>query len=176
MWTKYFRKWSETLDDTRIGEDIVGNCTVKCLITNDPCLVEDSDAVVFHMRDMMLTRLPSKRLAWQRWVFFLMESPPHTGFADFNFTYAMFNWTMTYRRDSDVYLPYGRITPRLLTNATRTKRDLKTLWKSKRKIAVWIVSNCVTPGGRERFVAELRRHVDVDVYGFCGNYKCPLVS
>nr|XP_037272937.1 LOW QUALITY PROTEIN: alpha-(1,3)-fucosyltransferase C-like [Rhipicephalus microplus] len=85
----------------------------------------------------------------------------------------MFNWTMTYRRDSDVYLPYGRITPRLLTNATLAKRDLKTLWKSKNKTAVWLVSNCVTSGGRESFVSELRRHADVDVYGLCGDYKCP---
>ncbi|KAL1475555.1 hypothetical protein MTO96_037204 [Rhipicephalus appendiculatus] len=132
MWTIYFGNWSETLDDTRIGEDFVGNCTAKCLITNDPCLIEYSDAVVFHMRSMNIMQLPSKRFTWQKWVFFLMESPPHTGFADFNFTHGMFNWTMTYRRDSDVYVPYGGILPRS-TNATRAKRDLKTLWKLKNK-------------------------------------------
>ncbi|KAL1420688.1 hypothetical protein MTO96_004432 [Rhipicephalus appendiculatus] len=172
LWTSYFRSWYEELNDTRIGDVPVANCTSKCTVTNDPCLAEDSDAVVFHVYDMEIDNLPPKRLDWQKWVFYLMEAPPHTNFMDFKYTYYMFNWTMTYRRDSDIHIPYGRVAPRD-TNFTHSKRDLQALWKSKNKTAVWMVSNCFTDGGREDFVAELRKYVDVDVYGECGDYECP---
>lgn len=37
-------------------------------------------------------------------------------------------------------------------------------WKDK-KLALWFVSNCVTPIRRENFVQELVKYVDIDVYG-----------
>lgn len=40
-------------------------------------------------------------------------------------------------------------------------------------MAVWAVSNCVTPSRREKYVSELAKHVAVDVYGSCGSKKCP---
>ncbi|XP_050052502.2 alpha-(1,3)-fucosyltransferase C-like [Dermacentor andersoni] len=172
MWTKFFSDWYGTLDDERIGEVLLENCPAKCLVTNDRRLIEYSDAVIFHVRDLKMADLPPKRFSWQKWVFFLMESPPHTGFRDFHLTHGMFNWTMTYRRDSDVYVPYGRVIPRDSFN-TNTKRDLKAIWKSKKKTAVWMVSNCHTPGGREHFVAELKKYMDVDLYGACGDHACP---
>ncbi|KAL3194791.1 hypothetical protein MRX96_045918 [Rhipicephalus microplus] len=160
------------LDDTRVGDVLLASCPSSCTITNDPCLVEHSDAVVFHVHDMDINNLPQKRFSWQKWVFFLMESPPNTQLEDFIHAYHMFNWTMTYRRDSDIVSPYSRVVPRD-RNSTRRKVDLKALWKSKNKTAVWMVSNCYTDGAREDFVAELRKHVDVDVYGWCGDYDCP---
>ncbi|KAH9371660.1 hypothetical protein HPB48_013633 [Haemaphysalis longicornis] len=46
-------------------------------------------------------------------------------------------------------------------------------WQEKSSMAVWAVSNCVTPGKREDYVLELVNHVTVDVYGLCGSYECP---
>ncbi|KAH6926653.1 hypothetical protein HPB50_020852 [Hyalomma asiaticum] len=158
--------------DTSTGDLLMKNCSASCLITNDPLLVEHSDAVVFHVLNMTIDSLPSRRHMWQKWVFYLMESPPHTRFIHFNHTRRMFNWTMTYRRDSDVYVPYGRLLPRD-ASAACPNRDLKALWESKNKTAVWVVSNCFTDGGREDFVAELRKYIDGDVYGRCGDYECP---
>ncbi|KAL1483452.1 hypothetical protein MTO96_050235 [Rhipicephalus appendiculatus] len=79
---------------------------------------------------------------------------------------------MTYRRDSDIVDVYHRVTARD-RNSTLPKVDLKALWKSKNKTAVGMVSHCVTDGAREVFVAEMRKYVDVDVYGECGDYECP---
>ncbi|KAL1416358.1 hypothetical protein MTO96_028081 [Rhipicephalus appendiculatus] len=172
LWTPYFGSWYKGLNDARIGEVLVENCTSKCMVTNEVCHLEDSDAVVFHVYDMKIKNLPPKRYDWQKWVFYFMESPPHTYFMDFNYTYYMFNWTMTYRRDSDIYIPYGRVIPRH-PNSTNSKGRLEALWKSKKKTAVWAVSNCFTDGRREDFVAELRKYVDVDVYGKCGDHVCP---
>ncbi|KAL1463916.1 hypothetical protein MTO96_027125 [Rhipicephalus appendiculatus] len=172
MWTKFFRRWYGTLDDSRIGEVLVENCTVKCLVTNDPRMVEYSDVLVFHVRNMNGAHFPPNRLSWQKWVFYFMESPSYTNFHDFHLVNDTFNWTMTYRKDSDVYVPYGRIVPRNDTATTATTRDMRAIWKSKSKTAVWMVSHCLTDSKRELFVEELRRYMDVDVYGLCGNRMC----
>ena len=39
---------------------------------------------------------------------------------------------------------------------------------NKEKTIVWIVSNCDTPIQREAFVKQLRRYVNIDIYGDCG--------
>ncbi|KAH7975247.1 hypothetical protein HPB49_025309 [Dermacentor silvarum] len=171
MWTSYYGDWYGKLDDARNSETLLEECAPTCRITNDRRLIEHSDAVIFHVRDLDMTDLPPKRFSWQRWVFFSMEPPPHAGFTEFHFTHGMFNWTMTYRRDSDAYTPYGRFVPRDAFTTT-AKRDLRALWKSKNKTAVWMVSRCNSTSGREHFVAELRKYMDVDVYGACGDHEC----
>uniref|UniRef100_L7LU98 Fucosyltransferase n=1 Tax=Rhipicephalus pulchellus TaxID=72859 RepID=L7LU98_RHIPC len=174
MWTKFFRWWYGTLNDSRIGEVLVENCTAKCLVTNDRRMVEYSDVVLFHVRDMNITDFPPKRLSWQKWTFYLMEPPSNTEFRDFNLVNDTFNWTMSYRKDSDVYVPYGRVVPRIGTTGAARTRNMRAVWTSKKKTAVWMVSNCRTESKREAFVRELRKYIDVDVYGFCGNLKCPM--
>lgn len=48
-----------------------------------------------------------------RYVAFLLESPAVMTFARFPEFSGFFNWTMTYRReDSDIYAPYGYISPK----------------------------------------------------------------
>lgn len=48
-----------------------------------------------------------------------------------------------------------------------------TEWiKRKTKIAVWFVSNCRSKSGREKYVEELKKYIDVDIYGQCGNKHC----
>ncbi|XP_037556857.2 alpha-(1,3)-fucosyltransferase C [Dermacentor silvarum] len=46
---------------------------------------------------------------------------------------------------------------------------LRLLWQGKRRMAIWPVSHCNTFGKRELFVRELRKHMDVDIIGNCGN-------
>ena len=62
------------------------------------------------MRDMNDGRIPlpnkSKRKPNQRYIMFLMESPKNDGFPYQKFA-KYFNWTMTFRRDSDFHRPYG---------------------------------------------------------------------
>lgn len=41
----------------------------------------------------------------------MMETPDRTSVNLKPFE-GLFNWTMTYRRDSDVYTPYGRLIPK----------------------------------------------------------------
>ena len=63
-----------------------------------------------------------------------------------------FNWTMTYRRDSDFYRPYGRIVKvrdhpegrELEEYIRRFGRENKHLARGKSKQAAWFVSHCAT--------------------------------
>ncbi|RXG58178.1 hypothetical protein Avbf_13505, partial [Armadillidium vulgare] len=77
----------------------------------------------------------------------------------------IFNWTMTYRSDSDVTFRYGYVYPRKdlpLKNfylMERNYTDVETLLKGKKKLAVWLVSHCLTIGGRELFVEEIKKYI-----------------
>ena len=80
----------------------------ECEITLDKSKILQSDAVVFHGRDLpKADEMPTHlRTAKQRWIFYTMENPYHSKIVakDYN---EMFNWTMTYERRADIYEPYG---------------------------------------------------------------------
>ena len=81
-----------------------------------------------------------------------------------------FNLTMTYRRDSDVFMPYGRIVKQPQSGDNNYQRH-----KNKTELISWLVSNCNTRSKREVLVEELRKYLPADkihVYGKCGSMKC----
>ncbi|XP_050701863.1 alpha-(1,3)-fucosyltransferase C-like [Eriocheir sinensis] len=113
-----------------------------------------------------------------------------------------FNWTMTYHRASDVMVPYGALLPlsgeadplrpalldksgpayvsylKALESATllQGKREDGEDWAAfltRPKLVAWMVSHCSTTSGREYYVRELRWHIEVDVFGACGERQCP---
>ena len=49
----------------------------------------------------------------------------------------------------------------------------RNLTRTKTKKVAWFVSHCSTESGRELYVRELQKHIEVDVYGACGPLKCP---
>lgn len=171
MWTSFYGSWYGSLNKEKTGEDVTRGCSTKCFVTNDRNLLETSDAIVFHVRDMDMNDLPPRRSESQKWVFWSMEPPPYSVFAGFSYMRDMFNWTMSYRSDSDIYDPYGKVVPR--NSTVSPKKDRRALWKSKKKEAVWMVSHCQTDSKREEYVKELKKHLEVDVYGSCGEHQCP---
>ncbi|XP_055880072.1 alpha-(1,3)-fucosyltransferase C-like isoform X3 [Biomphalaria glabrata] len=84
----------------------------------------------------------------------------------------VFNWTFTYRTDSDIFAPSTLLAWRhhslLLTDAQYLE-----LARNKTKMAAWFVSNCDTPSQREQYVQVLQKYIEVDIYGKCGNLSCP---
>lgn len=145
------------------------SCSVtNCITTNDRSLVSDADAVVFHMRNINVFDLPPIRHQRQRWVFYLYEPPPHTN-VDLKQFRNFFNWTMTYRRDSDVpytftYVP--KSSDEVLPQKSATAPS--SVARNKTKVIAWVVSNCWPYSRRDVYVRELSKHVPVDVYGACG--------
>nr|CAD7454069.1 unnamed protein product [Timema tahoe] len=151
--------------------------------------VEHFDAILFHMIDKSIIELqqdmPDKRSAHQRYIFFLQESPGmHATPVKFpNF----FNWTVTYRRDSDIYIPYGFVTAGQKYPDAKSPNPVFTGWmvpnysrlekikkvSSKSKLVAWFVSNCYSQSRRISYVRELSKYIPVDIYGDCGNLVCP---
>jgi len=79
---------------------------------NDSQVLKSFDAVLVNIHELWLSFLPKyERPAGQRLVWLTQESPQTTtGFVDLssNKFNRLFNWTMTYKRDSDIQLLYGR--------------------------------------------------------------------
>ena len=108
------------------------------------------------------------------------ESPIHGDRKKYRtFPRNFFNWTATYRRDSDLFREsiYGyQFQPK------QNFMDQPGLGNyyginitSKTRIAAWFVSNCKTPVRREDYVAELQKHIPVDIFGRCpfNSKPCP---
>jgi hypothetical protein len=129
--------------------------------------------------------LPKRRLPHQRYVFFSIESPAWAAYRVARMANFLFNWTMTYRWDSDVIYPYGYITPTGNVPLHPTPNQMKKLFlssnetkvnyaKGKTKMAAWFVSHCNSQMSRRiEMVKILQNYFQVDVYGTCGNLTCP---
>ena len=77
----------------------------------------------FHQRSLTLRDKPSRRRPEQRYVHWSFESPVHTFYdlTDLKDLNNFFNWSMTYRLDSDFPVPYGEI--QLVQHQTESERD-----------------------------------------------------
>ena len=45
--------------------------------------------------------------------------------------------------------------------------------RNKTGTVVWMVSHCENRSRREEYVGALQEHIQVDIYGKCGNLSCP---
>ncbi|KZS14617.1 putative Alpha--fucosyltransferase C [Daphnia magna] len=154
----------------------------QCETTDNRTDILTSDAIVFHLRSWTKSDLPERRLPHQRYVFWSIESPAWREYAHADQADEFFNWTMTYRWDSDMAGPYGSIEPigkvPLHPDEDQMKiylvnsRKADNYAKGKTKMAAWFVSNCNSKSSRNEFVRELQKYIDVDVYGKCGTMQC----
>lgn len=195
--TKYILRYTPFFESEEWFTTSFADCPVSdCVITSDRQALPsmgDFDAVLFHVRDQR----PSTTLPWrqphQRFVFFNMESPEmmnedgamYKGYENF------FNWTATYQWDSDIPWPYGWFNDRMdpedepsypsrwhtynhqafAESLPLRPASFRDRAKRPKKVA-WVVSNCGTKPGRLEYVEELRKYIDVDVMGKCGEIAC----
>ena len=182
-------------------------CKVNnCVTTDDRTKLNESDAIIFHFHryNYNVNDMPPFRLPHQRYIFYLYEALAHDfempfSFAQFaNRTANFFNWTMSHRRDSDIYsaMTYGAIQrkktspisdrlPPKLANGVRPESPSKLMdpfasakekLKKKTKLVAWFCSHKDTHGKRQEYFTELSKHIAVDIYGSCGNLTCPFMS
>ena len=69
--------------------------------------MDQFDALLIHQRGIVWDDMPERRSPHQRWVHWVMESQQYL-YMDIHKLDGLFNWTMTFKRNSDFYLPYGR--------------------------------------------------------------------
>ncbi|XP_047470536.1 alpha-(1,3)-fucosyltransferase C-like [Penaeus chinensis] len=123
------------------------------------------DALVWHFRSSDLS-LPEVRSPHTRYVFRMQESPAYlySSVQPYN---GLFNWTFTYRLDSDFPSPHG-----FVLNRSPQPIDAVSVTKNKTKLIAWFVSNCHSESGRESLARTLQQFVDVDTFGRCGPLEC----
>lgn len=67
----------------------------------------------------------------------------------------MINWTMTFRRDADIWYPYGHMEP------LKEKKtvDFDAIWAMKTAAApaTWLASNCLARNFRSNLIATLEK-------------------
>ncbi|XP_026361699.2 alpha-(1,3)-fucosyltransferase 4 [Ursus arctos] len=101
----------------------------------------------------------------QRWVWMNFESPSHSPGLR-SLAGNLFNWTLSYRADSDVFVPYGYLYPR--THPSDQPRGPAPPLARKRGLVAWVVSNWDERQARVRYYHQLSQHVAVDVFGRSG--------
>ncbi|KZS14699.1 putative Alpha--fucosyltransferase C [Daphnia magna] len=145
--------------------------------------LKDYDAIVMNMHVIWLTELPFfKRRQHQRFIFMTQESPASMFLLNASKLKNYFNWTMSYRLNSDIQFLYGRIhvgpsapktvlETRQLIEATQ-QPSAKNYAYTKKQLVAWMASHCNTPSLRETYVNQLKKFISVDVYGECGKLSC----
>ncbi|XP_070160204.1 4-galactosyl-N-acetylglucosaminide 3-alpha-L-fucosyltransferase FUT6 [Polyergus mexicanus] len=152
-------------------------CSVEnCTLSYDKKDLHRADAVVFHLHfTKSSSELPVRSRADQRWIFLTDESPFHTflygrqRLSDYD---NLFNWSMSYRMDSDVPVPYGRTIriPDNVSNANDRHWDV-IVKTTKTKLVAVMGSNCGGRNGRWSYVKALKSLLgdDLDILGKCLN-------
>ncbi|KAK6180435.1 hypothetical protein SNE40_012593 [Patella caerulea] len=149
-------------------ENVFLNCDINnCRVRNGWDHFNTSDAAVFYDVDLPLKTPPKRIKQDQIWVVSGWESPHHTRSQVFSNPgwRNQINWTMTYRLDSDIPVPYGLVTK----SENMSNKNYSAIMNNKTKLVAWVVSNCNTPGKRWKYVQQLKEIVPVDVFGKCSS-------
>ncbi len=156
-WNSFYK--SKTFGLRGFGQAPFEKCPVSnCEFTNNKIYFPNASAVVYHSKYIKAT--PRRKHPGQLYVFFLRESPRYSHPRS-----NQFNLTMTYRRDSDIPVPVSEIYRKPIPDATY---HIKHPFANRTRNVAWVVSHCGTSSKRERYARELKRHIDVDIYGGCG--------
>ncbi|XP_061719784.1 alpha-(1,3)-fucosyltransferase C-like [Cydia pomonella] len=201
--TKYILLWTEAssfpLNFLRHGFDAFTsndcqytNCYVSHNVSDLKALAH-FDAIIFNGKDLPAMKpisyhWPPYRSPSQKYVYANVESPQNYPICDSHFN-DFFNWTWTYRLDSDLRWGYFRVYD-LAGKVVGPRKDMhwqeldpvddqtKTRFSSKSIAAAWFVSYCKSRSRREKFVEDLEQELDryglsFHIYGLCGIRKCP---
>ncbi|GFQ67291.1 alpha-(1,3)-fucosyltransferase C, partial [Trichonephila clavata] len=114
LWTPYFSE-KDWLPSTRRLDCPIQDCDV----TSNRSLLLNSSAVLFHWRDINIEDMPNFLTSYEDHkigtplvVLFNKEAPPNTPVDSLTTLNEKIHLTVTYRRDSNIFAPYGRIEKR----------------------------------------------------------------
>ncbi|CAH0719028.1 unnamed protein product, partial [Brenthis ino] len=172
------------------------NCKyINCFITYDKNLLKNDhrniDAVVFSVRDIQnvsLKEINLTRSLDQIFIFHSLRSSEEYPVCN-RFFDNFFNWTWTYRLDSDIPKPFinifnsknNLVGPRKGINwnpLSWSHNHIMIRKFRKTKAVAWIVTKCQTRLKFQEFVNEMKKELmsynySIDIYGPCGDKQCP---
>ena len=164
IWNKFFGEECFGFGCSKKGIKERMNCPLNCEMFEDKSRINESDLIFVHMADPV-GALPQQRGPNQRWVFNLLESPL-TFARNFNSLNGLFNYTATYRLNSDFKSTYfNNNFVWKLNNSFNVNHDFA---QSKSRMAAAVISNCADSARRLDYVSEMQQVMSVDVFGKCG--------
>ncbi|CAI4232925.1 unnamed protein product [Auanema sp. JU1783] len=138
----------------------------NCVLSRDRSKADEADAL------LLIAKSNEKyRKSDQYYIYFSQESPKNS--ATQTHVDNFYNMTLGYRHDSPTSSPYG-YTVKLAPQSRKLGQLIDSVRVNKKfKGAAWFVSHCSTNSRREQIIGSLKKHFPVDVYGACGNLRCP---
>lgn len=130
----------------------------NCVLTCNKAAFSRAGVVVFHHHELQsnISSLPhGARPPHQKWIWVSLESPSNT--RNLRQLNGLFNWTMTYREDSDIFIPYGSL-------VSRRQHDNFTI-PEKSRLSTWIISNYHKKSRRAEVYFNLSKHMQIDIFG-----------
>lgn len=156
LWRWPFGRSYRLNGDRCLGKYSIGGC----FLTDRPSAFSVADVVVFHHQELSGGRsvlpLHLPRPAAQRWVWLSLEPPAHN--ANLSQLNGLFNWTMSYRRDADVFVPYGK------TVRGGSEPRLRAAW-NRSCLVSWVVSSYQPDQTRAGVYQRLKRLLPIRVFG-----------
>jgi hypothetical protein len=144
-----------------VWSPIPTNC--KCEITDDKKRLLDVKGVVFHVPSMWesdraeLHRLHQLKPPHQIWVAWSQESDANYPALKDPAFMGLFDYEMTYRQASDIWVPYLNIELQSALEASRPKR--------KSKMCAAFISSGLDESGRKQIFDDLVKHMPIDSFG-----------
>lgn len=167
--TKYFDTYWPNKPNWKFpDENPFKDCDYKnCVMVKNP---KDAHLILFNGYDVTPEKVKKiPRNQDQIWTYLNHESPYvyYTYLKQFN---SVFNWTCSYRLDSDIYVPYG-FTQALTDDEQKMVDRTKNYANGRDKLAVVVSGHCTeTQNRRWEFIYELKKYMDVDILGQCASF------
>lgn len=134
--------------------------------TLDRQRMHEADVVVFHIPDLRRAFMPWKRRG-QIWVAWSLECPVHYKRLRSAWFMSRFNLTMSYRQEADVFAAY--IPEALIGDTVPPPLTLPGEMNRREHLVCSFVSGSVDRSGRNHYLDELARRLDLHRYGRLGN-------
>uniref|UniRef100_A0A672GVG0 Fucosyltransferase n=1 Tax=Salarias fasciatus TaxID=181472 RepID=A0A672GVG0_SALFA len=149
-----------------------------CTVTGDRSMYNKADAVIMRHRDVKLDKEaplpPEPRPLAQKWIWFDTE-PPTIVLRLWEYE-GIYNLTLSYREDSDTFVPYGYVIPNVLLDKVPPARFAYPLSSSsdpRPGFVAWVVSHWTKSMERVLFYNHLKEYIKIDIFGRAGTTSLP---
>ncbi|KAM4032079.1 GDP-fucose protein O-fucosyltransferase 4 [Anomaloglossus baeobatrachus] len=163
--------WSENLFPHFPGDTERIDCPLSsCMVTKDKRvkLHKRTKSIIFYGTDFRAYEAPLPRMPHQTWALFHEESPMNNYVLSHLPGIRLFNYTATFRRESDYPLTLQWLpTIGYLQNPAMSVAE-KNKWRERGYAPIlYMQSHCDVPSDRDRYVKELMKYIQIDSYGQC---------
>ncbi|EDV98940.1 alpha-(1,3)-fucosyltransferase B [Drosophila grimshawi] len=159
-------------DDLHWNYDEMRHCGFDtCRVTNNHKRLHEARAILFYGSNMKVDEFPMPRSGRHLWGLLHEESPRNVPFVPYTEFLRHFNYTSTFSRYSDLplttqYLPHPSDLTQLDYQSTFLNKQ-RHQFNEQLASVVFLQTDCNTMSGREDYVRELMKHIQVDSYGSC---------